>query len=59
MIPGTVAYVYFGSALGSISDAISGDTEGGDIQLSLLVVGSVIALVAVFYVSYVAKKKID
>mmetsp|Transcript_14151 Transcript_14151/g.2266 ORF Transcript_14151/g.2266 Transcript_14151/m.2266 type:complete len:82 (+) Transcript_14151:532-777(+) len=59
MIPGTVAYVYFGTALSSISEAAQGDAEGGEIQLSLIIVGSVLAIVAVCYVSYVAKKKIN
>jgi uncharacterized membrane protein YdjX (TVP38/TMEM64 family) len=59
MLPGTLAYVYFGSALGSISEAASGEFEGGDIQLGLLIGGTVLAFAAVFYVSYVAKKKIN
>ena len=59
MLPGTTAYVYFGSALGSISDAASGNTEGGGLQLGFIIGGTVLAIVAVIYVSIVAKKKIN
>lgn len=59
MIPGTLAYVYFGSALGSISDAVSGDTGGGILEVIFLVVGSLFGIGAVIYVSIVAKRKIN
>ena len=29
MIPGVVAYVYFGTALSSVMDAVNGNFEGG------------------------------
>ena len=59
MIPGTLVYVYFGSALSNISDVASGNFEGGVLQLILLIGGSVLAFVAVVYVSYVAKKEVS
>ena len=59
ILPGTVAYVYLGSALGSISDAADGDVDGGFVQLGLFIGGSILALIAVIYVSIVAKKKIN
>lgn len=31
MLPGALAYCYFGSALGSISEAVSGDVDGGEL----------------------------
>ena len=58
-LPGVVAYVYFGSALKHISEAASGDFDGGYLQLILLIGGSVLAIVAVCYVSCVAKRKIN
>jgi uncharacterized membrane protein YdjX (TVP38/TMEM64 family) len=58
MIPGTIVYVYFGTAISNISDAASGDFDGGVLQLVLLVGGSVLAIIAVCYVSYVARKEV-
>ena len=59
MIPGTLVYVYFGTALSNISDVASGDVDGGGLQLGLIIGGSVLALIAVVYVSYVAKKEVS
>jgi biopolymer transport protein ExbB/TolQ len=58
MIPGTIVYVYFGTAISNISDAASGDFDGGVLQLVLLVGGSFLAIIAVCYVSYVARKEV-
>jgi uncharacterized membrane protein YdjX (TVP38/TMEM64 family) len=59
MLPGTIAYVYFGSALGSISQAAQGDYDGGMGLLIFGIIGSVLAIIAICYVSYIAKKKIN
>ena len=59
MLPGTVAYVYLGSALGSISDAADGNVEGGFVELGFFIGGSILAFIAVVYVSIVAKRKIN
>ena len=58
MIPGTIVYVYFGTTISNISDAASGNFEGGILQLVLLIVGTFLAFIAVVYVSWVAKKEI-
>ena len=52
MIPGTVVYVYFGTAISDISDVISGNTNGGTLQLIFLIVGTILAFAAIVYVSY-------
>ena len=59
MIPGTAAYVYFGSALSNVADALAGNFEGGWINLVILIGGSVLALVGVIFVSCVAKRAIS
>lgn len=59
MIPGTIAYVYFGSAISNVSDAIAGRFEGGWLQLVILIAGSLLALVGVIFVSCVAKRAIS
>lgn len=58
MIPGTIVYVYFGTAISNISDAAAGNFDGGVLQLVLFVGGSVLAIIAVCYVSYVARKEV-
>lgn len=58
MIPGTIVYVYFGTTVSNISDAASGKFDGGVLQLVLLIVGSIFAIIAVFYVSWVARKEV-
>lgn len=59
MIPGVVVYVYFGSALSSVSDAIAGDFDGGWLNLVLIIGGSILALIAVIVVSCFIKKAIQ
>uniref|UniRef100_A0A7S3J780 VTT domain-containing protein n=2 Tax=Euplotes harpa TaxID=151035 RepID=A0A7S3J780_9SPIT len=58
MIPGVIVYVYFGTAISNLSDAASGSFDGGVLQLVLLIVGSVLAFLAVLYVSWVARREI-
>lgn len=58
MVPGTIVYVYFGTTVSNISDAASGNFDGGVLQLVLLIAGSVLAFVGVCYVSYVARKEV-
>lgn len=58
MIPGTIVYVYFGTTISNISDAASGNFDGGVLQLVLLIAGSVLAIIGVWYVSYVARKEV-
>ena len=52
MTPGVLVYVYLGTAISDISDVISGNTNGGTIQLILVIVGSVLAFLAIVKVSY-------
>ena len=58
MIPGTAAYVFFGTSISSVADAASGSFEGGTLQLVLTIVGAVLAVVAVCYVSWLARREI-
>ena len=58
MIPGTIVFVYFGTTVSNISDAAAGRFDGGVLQLVLLIGGSILAVIAVFYVSYVARKEV-
>ncbi|CAI2367166.1 unnamed protein product [Moneuplotes crassus] len=58
MIPGTIVYVYFGTTISNLSDVASGKFNGGALQLVLLIVGSIFAIIAVFYVSWVARAEV-
>eukprot|EP00357_Protocruzia_adherens_P003189 CAMPEP_0114989224 /NCGR_PEP_ID=MMETSP0216-20121206/10074_1 /TAXON_ID=223996 /ORGANISM="Protocruzia adherens, Strain Boccale" /LENGTH=308 /DNA_ID=CAMNT_0002352169 /DNA_START=650 /DNA_END=1576 /DNA_ORIENTATION=+ len=58
MIPGTIAYVYLGATLNNIADVSSGGTGGGPVQLSLMIGGTIIAIVGVCYITYIAKKEL-
>ena len=59
MIPGVAAYVYFGTALSSLTSAVMGDFDGGWVQLILLIVGVVVAVVAIVLVTWRAKVAIQ
>lgn len=59
MIPGTIVYVFIGTTLASIQNAVSGDYDGGAATLVLLIAGSIMALVGIIYISYVVKKYLN
>ena len=56
MLPGTFVYVFIGTTIGSINDAIHGEFEHGATFLILLIVGSVSALAAITYITCVIKR---
>ena len=58
MLPGVVAFVYFGSVLCSITEASQGEFEGGVLELVILILGAVAAVGAIAYLTFVAKKQI-
>ena len=59
MIPGTIVYVFVGTTIGSIQDAATGNYDAGTAGLILLIVGSVLACVAIIYVSTVVKRYLN
>jgi len=59
MIPGTIVYVFVGTTIGNIADAASGEFEGGTVTLVLLIVGTVLAFVAIVYISIVVKRYLN
>ena len=59
MIPGTIMYVYFGSAARSLTDAFTGGTEGGGLgKWALLVVGLAATVFLALFVARIAKRAI-
>lgn len=59
MIPGTIVYVFIGTTLGSITQAATGDYDGGPAVLVMLIVGSILACVAIVWVSVVVKRYLN
>lgn len=59
MMPGTLLYVYIGSALGDVADAIGGNYKASTEETIFYIVGLVATFVAVTYIVYVAKKAIN
>lgn len=59
MLPGTIVYVFVGTTIGSITDAASGNYSAGPAGLTLLIVGSILACVAIVYISIVVKRYLN
>ena len=59
ILPGTIVYVFIGTTIGSITDAATGNYDAGPAGLILLIVGSVLACVAIVYISIVVKKYLN
>ena len=58
MLPGTVVYVLLGTTISDLADAASGDEHVGKISLVLAIVGSIMALGGIIWVSVVARRKL-
>ena len=56
MIPGTLAYCFIGGTVGAIGDSV-GFTD--PVVLSVTIVGTVLAIVGMVYISWVAKKEFN
>ena len=59
MLPGTLVYVFVGTTIGSIQDAAEGNYDAGPAGLALLIVGCILACVAIIYVSIVVKRYLN
>ncbi len=59
MLPGTVMYVYVGSALKSLADVAAGSSAGGTPQTVFFVVGLVMTIVATVVITRVAKRALN
>ena len=56
MLPGTVMFVYFGSALRSLSEAAAGRVEGGTAQKIFFWAGLAVAAVVAVLVARIARR---
>ena len=59
MLPGTVMYVYVGSALKNLADVAAGAPEGGTPQTVFFVAGLVMTIVATVFITRVARRALD
>ena len=56
MMPGTLLYVYLGSAAGTLVEAAAGDVERGPAQTAVFIIGLVATVFVTIYVTRLAKK---
>ena len=56
MIPGAFMYVFIGTTIGSITDAVNGEFEHGPLFLVFLILGSISALLACTYLTVVIRR---
>jgi len=56
MLPGTVMYVYFGSAARSLAAVAAGEIEGGAAQQLFFWIGLVATILVAMFVTHVARK---
>jgi uncharacterized membrane protein YdjX (TVP38/TMEM64 family) len=59
MLPGTVMYVYLGSAVKDLADLATGHVEGGPARKALFFVGLAATVVVTVYVTRVAKRSLQ
>ncbi len=56
MLPGTIMYVYLGSAAKSLTDLATGQVEGGPARQALFVIGLIVTIVVTVFVTRIARK---
>ena len=56
MIPGTIAYVFIGTTISDIADASNGSSDQSKIFLIFAIVGSILAIIGIVWISIVAKR---
>jgi len=59
MLPGTIMYVYLGSALKSLAEVAAGAPEGGTPQTVFFIVGLVMTVVATVVITRVARRALN
>ena len=59
MIPGTLTYVFIGTTISDIADAVQGKNDQGTLIFVLLIVGSILACIGIIQVSIVAKRYLN
>ena len=59
MVPGTVMYVYLGSAVGNLGKLFAGDYEGGVGQQILFYAGLAATVVVTVYVTHIARRALN
>ena len=56
MLPGSIVYIFLGTTISNIADAAEGNFQGGWLTLVLLICGCIMGLIAVVYISLLAKR---
>lgn len=58
MLPGTCFYVYVGTSIHSVSDAVSGEYEYGPEFMAFLIIGTTMSFVVGIYITCIVRKKL-
>jgi len=56
MLPGTIMYVYLGTALKSLADVVAGGPKAGPLQTGFFVAGLIATIVATVFITRVARR---
>jgi len=59
MIPEMMIILYFGTAISSVKKAAAGEFEKGTAFIIMIIIGTIIGVIAIFYISYLAKQELD
>lgn len=59
MLPGAIVYVLLGTTISSIADAANGNYEAGVIPFVMLIFGTILAIIAIAYISMVTKRYLN
>ena len=58
-IPEMVIILYFGTAISNIKKAAQGEFDQGTVFIIMMIVGTIIGIIAIFYISYLAKQELS
>ena len=56
MVPGCLVYVFVGTTIGSIGDAVEGEYENSQAFLAFIIIGTISALLACIYITVVVRR---
>ena len=59
MIPGTIVYIFLGTTVSNIADAATGNYESGTASLVFIIVGTILAVLAIVYITIVVRRYLN
>lgn len=58
-VPEMIILIYFGTAISNVKQAAAGEFEKGTIFFAMMIIGTIIGIIAIFYISYIAKQELN